>query len=170
MAIEREIKLTADVELVLPVLADLPGITMGPVSKVRLDAVYYDTPALAMARWGVTLRARTGEPGPVWTLKVAAPNDGPGLSRHEFTFDEPPGVIPVDAVLASRALTRGQSLGPVVRLRTERTSSRSKQTAGRWPRCATTWSLSTALNQSNRSARSSWSLHPSTSMQRPSKQ
>ncbi len=121
MAIEREIKLTADVDLVLPDLTHLlPGVVVGPVSTLRLDAVYYDTPSLALARWGVTLRTRSGEPGPIWTLKVAARDDGPGLSRHEYTFDEPLGSVPVGARMAARALTRSDTLGPVVHLLTER--------------------------------------------------
>src|SRR3954452_4568503 len=100
--IEREIKIAADVGMSMPDLADvLPGAEMGPVSVVHLDAVYYDTPTLSLARAGVTLRARTGEPGPIWTLKLPTPSDGEALSRHEFTFDEPLGPIPTDARLAA---------------------------------------------------------------------
>ena len=121
MAVEREIKLTADVDLVLPDLASVvDGLAVGPVSKLHLDAIYYDTPTLAMARWGVTLRSRTGEPGPHWTLKVDSGEAGPGLSRHEYLFDEPLGPVPIAASQAVRALIRDQSLGPVVRLHTER--------------------------------------------------
>ena len=121
MAIEREIKLTADVDLALPTFADvLPGITVGPVSTVQLSAVYYDTPTLSLARAGVTLRARTGEPGPIWTLKVASSVGGPGLSRHEYLFDEPLGPVPLAARQGARAYIRSQRLDPVVRLHTER--------------------------------------------------
>ncbi len=123
MAIEREIKLTADVDLVLPDLADaLPGVVVGPVSHVRLSAVYYDTPSLSMARSGVTLRARTGEPGPIWTLKISSARSGdePGLSRHEYEFDEPLGPVPLAARQAARAYVRSQRLDPVLRLHTQR--------------------------------------------------
>jgi CHAD domain-containing protein len=121
MAIEREIKLTAHVDLVLPAFADvLPGLSVGPVSTVQLSAVYYDTPALSLARSGVTLRARTGEPGPIWTLKVAGPGGGPGLSRHEYLFDEPLGPVPLAARQAARAYVRSQRLDPVVQLHTQR--------------------------------------------------
>ncbi|MEY2443680.1 MAG: hypothetical protein QOE00_260 [Ilumatobacteraceae bacterium] len=121
MAIEREIKLTAAADLVLPDLTGVvDGVTTGPVSALQLDAVYYDTPTLALARWGVTLRCRTGEPGPMWTLKVDSGAKGPGLSRHEYMFDAPQGSIPIDARQAALAFTRLQPLAPVVRLHTKR--------------------------------------------------
>ncbi|MEP7204000.1 MAG: CYTH and CHAD domain-containing protein [Ilumatobacteraceae bacterium] len=120
--IEREIKLAAEVGVVLPDLTDPErGISEGPRTTVQLDATYYDTSTLALARWGVTLRSRTGEPGPVWTLKLPFGLENSELSRHELTFDEPSGLIPSRLRLAARAYTRSQDLGPVVRLHTERT-------------------------------------------------
>ena len=121
MAIEREIKLIADVDMSLPDFTDvLPGITVGPRSTLQLSATYYDTPTLSLARSGVTLRARTGEPGPIWTLKLPAAADGSELSRHELTFDEPLGSVPLAARQAARAYIRSQRLDPVVRLHSER--------------------------------------------------
>jgi CHAD domain-containing protein len=121
MAVEREIKMTADVDLVLPDLADVsPALQVGPVSTVDLVAVYYDTPSLSMARSGVTLRARSGEPGAIWTLKVSARGDEPDLSRHEYLFDEPLGPVPLAARQTARAYVRSQRLDPVVRLHTHR--------------------------------------------------
>jgi CHAD domain-containing protein len=120
--IEREIKLAAEAGIVLPDLTDVvPGLTVGPKSVLQLDAVYYDTPTLALARWGVTLRSRSGEPGPIWTLKLPVTSVDSELSRHEFMFDEPIGPVPVAVRQATRAYTRSQTLGPVVRLQTERT-------------------------------------------------
>ena len=120
--IEREIKLAAEVGIVLPDLAEAaPGLTLGPRSVVQLEAVYYDTPTLAMARCGVTLRSRSGEAGPVWTLKLPATTIDSEMSRDELMFDEPLGPVPAAALLAVRAYTRSQALGPVVRLQTERT-------------------------------------------------
>jgi CHAD domain-containing protein len=120
--IEREIKLAAEAGIVLPDLHDaLPGLTVGPKTILQLDAVYYDTPTLALARWGVTLRSRSGEPGPIWTLKLPVSALESELSRHEFMFDEPSGPVPVAVRRAARAYLRSQTLGPVVRLQTERT-------------------------------------------------
>lgn len=120
--IEREFKLAAAAHIVLPDLTDVaPGLTVGPTTTLQLDAVYYDTPTLALARWGVTLRSRSGEPGPVWTLKLPVASTDSAISRHELMFDEPIGPIPDAVRLATRAYVRSQTLGPVVRLQTERT-------------------------------------------------
>ncbi|MEO7371834.1 MAG: CYTH and CHAD domain-containing protein [Ilumatobacteraceae bacterium] len=119
--IEREIKLSAAAGMTMPDLAAAaPGIRVGSPSVLQLDAVYFDTPSLALARWGATLRSRSGEPGAVWTLKLPVAVDGSQLLRHECTFDEPVGPIPVAAHLAARGYARSQALGPVVRLHTER--------------------------------------------------
>ena len=120
--IEREFKLAAEAGMVLPDLTDsVTGVVVGPKTTVQLDAVYYDTPTLALARWGVTLRSRSGEPGAIWTLKLPVSSSDSALSRHEFMFDEPPGPVPLAVRRAARAYTRSQALGPVVRLQTERT-------------------------------------------------
>ncbi len=122
MTVEREIKLAADADVVLPDLTDiLPGATVGPVTRLQLSAVYFDTPTLSLARWGITLRAWTGEPGPIWTLKVPAPPAESGLSRHELTFDEPSGPVPLAARQVVLAHIRSQPLNPVVRVDTDRT-------------------------------------------------
>ncbi len=119
--IEREFKLAADACVVLPDLTDtVRGITVGPTTILQLDATYYDTPTLSLARWGVTLRCRTGEPGHAWTLKLPVSVHGVELSRHEFTYDEPIGPVPAAVREAARAYTRTEDLGPVVRLHTER--------------------------------------------------
>ena len=88
---------------------------------LQLAAVYYDTPTLSLARWGVTLRSRSGEAGPSWTLKVPITSSDSELSRHEFVFDEPTGAVPPAVSRATRAYVRSQTLGPVVRLQTDRT-------------------------------------------------
>jgi CHAD domain-containing protein len=121
VSIERELKLTADVDMTMPDLSGLArDATVGEPTRLKLNAVYYDTPTLALARSGVTLRSRTGEGAPVWTLKIPC-QGGSLLSRHEYTFDEPLGPVPQQARLAARALTRDQSLAPVIVLTTDRT-------------------------------------------------
>ena len=84
--IEREIKLAADAGVVLPDLADSDRRPHGARRPrlVHLDAVYYDTPTLSLARWGVTLRSRTGEPGDMLDAQAARRNRwSRRLSRHE---------------------------------------------------------------------------------------
>ena len=120
--IEREIKLTAEAGMVLPDLAaEVPGVNVGPSTTLQLDAVYYDTPTLSLARAGVTLRSRTGESGPHWTLKLPTGEVAAALSRSEYTFDEPLGPVPAAAFRAARAYIRSQAFGPVLELHTDRT-------------------------------------------------
>lgn len=122
MTTEHEIKLTADMAMLLPDFAAVvPEITVGPASRLELVAVYYDTPTLSLARAGVTLRSRTGEPGPIWTLKLPTDTGETGLTRAEHTFDEPSGDVPQDALRAARAYTRSETLDPVLLLLTTRT-------------------------------------------------
>src|SRR2546430_6479020 len=87
-----------------------------------METVYFDTPDLRLARWGVSLRRRAGEG---WTLKLAEPPSTPGkpnttvLERQELTFQggaEPPGA----ALEVVRAYVRKAELVPVARLSTVR--------------------------------------------------
>jgi CHAD domain-containing protein len=120
--IEREFKLAAEAGVLLPDLTDsVTGLVVGPQTTLQLDAVYYDTPTLALARWGVTLRSRSGEPGAIWTLKLPVSSADSELARHEYMFDGPAGKVPMAVRRAAKAYTRSQVLGPVVRLQTERT-------------------------------------------------
>lgn len=123
MKIEHEIKLTADMAMALPDFsAATPEIAVGPASHRHLVAVYYDTPTLSLARAGVTLRSRTGEPGPIWTLKLPTGSGDNGLSRSEYTFDEPLRETPPPAaVRAAQAYIRSQTLGRVMQMHTDRT-------------------------------------------------
>src|SRR5216683_331714 len=87
--LEREVKLGAGPAFHLPDLAGvIEGVAVGPSETVRLETVYYDTPDLRLARWGVSLRHRAGEG---WTLKLADPPSAPArqtavLERDELTF------------------------------------------------------------------------------------
>jgi CHAD domain-containing protein len=120
-ALEREAKLMAPSGLALPDLAALvPGATAVALPELRLDATYYDTADLRLARWGITLRCREGEPGPPWTVKLPDGDRGPVLARREVRFDGPADEVPdpaADLVLAS---TRTRVLEPVAQLTTIR--------------------------------------------------
>src|SRR5207253_2696850 len=119
--IEREIKLSAERGVVLPDIgAAVPGMTVGAPSTLHLEAVYYDTPTLALARSGTTLRSRTGEPGDAWTLKLPGAVNGSEMSRDEITEDAPLGTVPPALVVATHALARSQDLVEVLRLHTRR--------------------------------------------------
>ena len=86
----------------------------------RLDATYYDTPDLRLARSGITVRHRGGESGPAWTVKLPEDGSGSDLVRREIRFDGPSGRVPSPAADLVLASTRTRSLQPVARLTTVR--------------------------------------------------
>jgi CHAD domain-containing protein len=117
MEIER--KYDVDVRFVLPDLIGADGVTGvdGP-EEHALEAVYFDTPDLRLARARITLRRRTGGTDPGWHLKLPA---DAGARRE---LHAPPGRsarTPPRAVLTPVAgILRGVAPGPVVRLQTRR--------------------------------------------------
>ena len=115
--LEREVKLGAGPAFHLPDLAGvIEGVGTTPPETVRLETVYYDTPDLRLARWGVSLRRRAGEG---WTLKLPPARPGEVLERDELTFQG--GARPPDAALeVVRAYVRHSHLVPVARLSTVR--------------------------------------------------
>src|SRR5205823_14033820 len=120
MKIEREVKLAAWGGFVLPALDDLaPDLSVEPLKVKKLDATYYDTRDLRLARAGVSLRHRIGD-DPPWTVKLPDGDSGPVMSRREITFAGPAGTIPPEAAALVRAYARGEPLTAVARLKTER--------------------------------------------------
>jgi CHAD domain-containing protein len=118
--IEREVKLAAWGGFTLPALDDLgPDLTVEPLKAKKLDATYYDTRDLRLARAGVSLRHRLGD-DPPWTVKLPDGDSGPVMSRREIPFGGPAGTIPEAAAALVRAYARGEPLVPVARLKTER--------------------------------------------------
>jgi CHAD domain-containing protein len=120
-SVEREAKLVAPAALGLPDLGELvPGSRAVTQPVRRLDATYYDTADLRLARSGITVRHRGGESGPAWTVKLPENGPGPDLVRRQIRFDGPLDHVPgpaADLVLAS---TRSLCLLPVARLTTVR--------------------------------------------------
>ena len=127
--LEREVKLGAGPAFHLPDLTGVAdGVTVTPPEAARLETVYYDTPDLRLARWGVSLRYRAGEG---WTLKLSPSTprgEGRGgesqspslLERDEITFQGGPKKPPAAAVALVRAYVRKSELVPVARLSTLR--------------------------------------------------
>ena len=118
MTIEREAKLTASTQVQLPNFDGLvDDVSVATLAERHLDAVYYDTAKLDLARWGITLRHRSGEGGPPWTLKLPKGQDRQALIRRELTFEGPLSAVPaaarelVSAFVRSRPLTRAARLG-----------------------------------------------------------
>jgi len=125
---EREVKLGAGPAFHLPELAGVvEGITADALETVRLETVYYDTPDLRLARWGVSLRRRAGEG---WTLKLAPSRSGALLERDELTFEGAGTRPPKGALEVVRAYVRNSELVPVARLSTMRKRVRLNDAAG----------------------------------------
>jgi len=119
--IEREAKLVAPAGLRLPDMTGLvPGATATELPELRLEATYYDTEDLRLARSGITLRWRGGEPGPPWTVKIPYGGEGPMLERHEIRFDGGEDEVPSPASDLVLASARTRSVEPVARLTTIR--------------------------------------------------
>lgn len=126
---EVELKLAIDGAFSLPDLTE-----DGAVAEVRQDesqdlwATYWDTADLRLARHGVTLRRRTGEPGgPRWTLKLPLPTDeqsgadGNGiLARREIEMKGPADRVPARAADLVTAYARTAPLTEIAQLRTRR--------------------------------------------------
>ena len=85
--IEREVKLAADPQFVLPDLRDLVKQTVR-LPEQRLLAAYFDTPDHRLWARGITLRHRSGEGvgGGIWTLKLPREQTGTALERTELEW------------------------------------------------------------------------------------
>ncbi|MEA2825656.1 MAG: hypothetical protein QOG43_95 [Actinomycetota bacterium] len=118
---EREAKLGAWAGFTLPDLTGVvEGVTVRPLPERKLDAVYFDTTDLRLARWGASLRYRSGD-GTGWTVKLADGDDGPALVRRELTFQgTASAVVPAEVAGLVRAYVRSARLIAAARLRTVR--------------------------------------------------
>jgi CHAD domain-containing protein len=86
---------------------------------LSLRAAYYDTDDLRLARTGITLRHRTGEKEPMWTLKLPADTGATG-DRTEFSVVAPAGAIPAELRALITSYVRRGTLAEVVELATYR--------------------------------------------------
>ena len=101
---EREVKLTPVPGFRLPALSDVvAGVVAHPDEILDLQAQYYDTADLRLARSGASLRFREPEG---WTVKLPAPGDGALLVRGEHMFAGGPERVPAAAVDLVRAWAR----------------------------------------------------------------
>lgn len=116
--LEREVKLDVGDGFTVPELdGAVPDACLSPVVELSIRDVYYDTADFRLARWGSTLRYRTGVG---WTVKIPAPDSGRVLSRHEIVYDAAPDGPPPRALALVRSLTRGEPVVEVARFNTSR--------------------------------------------------
>jgi CHAD domain-containing protein/uncharacterized protein YjbK len=120
---ETERKYDVPANFVLP---DLPGTGDGATHE--LDATYFDTPDLRLAKHKHTLRRRTGGGDAGWHLKT--PGDGSSRTEHRLPLG-PAEEVPAELVKEVRALVRDTPLQPVARLRTHRVETPVRDGQGR---------------------------------------
>jgi CHAD domain-containing protein len=99
---------------------NLDGLLRGTTAKPRpqrlMDAVYYDTRDLRLARSGVTLRCTPGDSGPDWTVELPVADGDRPLAHREIGFAGRPGEVPGPAADLVLAFTRARSLKQVAHL------------------------------------------------------
>ena len=128
--LEIERKFDVDEAFVLPGLDDAPGVSevRGPVEHA-LEAAYYDTPDLRLARARVTLRRRTGGADAGWHVKL------PAVAGARRELHSPLGRAartPPKAVLEPvLGIVRRASATQVATLRTRRALTELVDAAGR---------------------------------------
>src|SRR3954452_14478486 len=115
---EVERKYVVDQVTILPSLADLDGVSsMSQAVEQELEAVYYDTAELDLARHGTTLRRRTGGDDAGWHLKL------PRTGDTRIELHRPLGLarrVPEQLLLPVRPLVRDRQLVPVAGVHTRR--------------------------------------------------
>jgi CHAD domain-containing protein len=115
---ETERKYEAPAGSDLPPLDGFPGVAAeaGP-ERIELEAVYYDTADLRLARVGVTLRRRTGGDDAGWHLKLPVGED----TREEIRVPlNRAKKVPKELANLVQVHARGTELKPVARIRTTR--------------------------------------------------
>ncbi len=117
---EVERKYDVGDDVIVPALHELPGVaSVAQPVEHRLDATYYDTSDLALARARITLRRRTGGDDEGWHLKLPVQGD----ARQELRVplgDRPPDAVPEVLVTRVRAYVLGRPLVPVATISNRR--------------------------------------------------
>ncbi|WP_262287061.1 CYTH and CHAD domain-containing protein [Micromonospora sp. MA102] len=128
--VERERKYSGDEGFRLPDLTGCGGVaTTSDATALDLDAVYWDTADLRLARSGYALRRRTGGHDAGWHLKVGAV--GGARTEHQFPAGPEDAGPPPELVALFRGASRGRPVAPAARVVTLRRERRLLDAAGR---------------------------------------
>ena len=90
----------------------------------NMSAIYFDTTAATLLRWGITMRPRTGGGDDGWHMKIPVFDSGvsSGASvRSELHVDAPAGEPPAQFIAVIGTLLRDSELVPLARVDTVRT-------------------------------------------------
>ena len=113
---ERKYEAPAELELADP--AQLFGLAVGSQDEFELDATYFDTADLRLARAGLTLRRRVGGADAGWHLKL--PVDADSRDELQLPLGRAKHKPPARLVALTQVHTRGEVLKPVAKLVTQR--------------------------------------------------
>lgn len=113
--IEREVKLGGHPGFTMPPLDEvMEGVQVVTRPSLDLDATYFDTPDLRLVREGISLRRRTGDGDPTWTLKLPAGPSSVALARREFDVVDDSVDIPAELASLVTGWVRTAPLGAVI--------------------------------------------------------
>jgi CHAD domain-containing protein len=116
---ETERKYDVGAGTVLPTLTDADGVSaVRQPTETELEAVYFDTAGLDLARRGITLRRRTGGYDAGWHLKLPGGRDT--RSEVRLPLGRATRTVPDELLAPVRAVVRDRALLPVARLSTRR--------------------------------------------------
>ena len=117
---ELEHKYDVPTDFALPDLTRVAGVaTVDEPAEHHLDATYYDTSELGLARHQITLRRRTGGHDAGWHLKRKAADEAESGARTEAQAPLTKEV-PEEFATQLRPISRGAPLEAVARIRTRR--------------------------------------------------
>ncbi|WP_284975106.1 CYTH and CHAD domain-containing protein [Arthrobacter sp. efr-133-TYG-104] len=118
--VETEQKFDVDAATPLPALGRIDGVErVGDPAVHTLEAIYFDTRDMALARRRITLRRRTGGPDSGWHLKLPLPS---GDRREVHAPLGRADAVPEELAHRVLAYTRGKELAPIATLTTQRTT------------------------------------------------
>ncbi len=128
-ATETERKYDVPAGFALPSFDGAAGVReLGEAETHDLDATYFDTDDLRLARNKRTLRRRTGGGDAGWHLKT--PAGASSRTEHRLPLTDGDDV-PTELVAAVRTIARTRPLRPVARLRTHRVETPLRDEHGR---------------------------------------
>lgn len=115
---ETERKYEVPSGMTLPDADRMFDLAVGSSDEAELDATYFDTDDLRLARSGVTLRRRAGGDDAGWHLKL--PVDADTRDELQVPMERDTAQPPARFVVLTRVYTRGMRLEPVAKLVTKR--------------------------------------------------
>jgi CHAD domain-containing protein len=129
-ATETERKYDVPPGFELPPLVGKAGIhSVDGAETHDLDATYFDTDDLRLARNRRTLRRRTGGTDAGWHLKT--PGEGSSRTEHRLPLNGKKDLVPDEIAAEVRVIVRERELRPVARLRTLRVETPLRDASGR---------------------------------------